>query len=347
MNSEYQLAGSVFTKKDTQTAKGIAILCMLLHHTIPNRCELPLFLLEDVTVFSLIGATGKLCVSLLTILSGYGLAQLYQKSRKTVLSDIKFVASHMLQLLSTYWPINVAAAVMWFLLCRTGYHFSVFVGPRDVLLAVLGLRSYVGGWYLFTIIILYLLFPLCYRLTERFRLWFLALSGLPWVLYFAWLFDQTRSIEVDSMPFYLFSFCLGIYLSVKGLLRVERRPWKDSLGCFLFFLLSLALRILFSLPADVFLSLSVLMLLTRTNVFSVKACSVLEALGRESANIWLVQIPLLSMLNHFLPNTPALYFPKYALLTLLSFFLAKTISRAKKLSGYSSLVSRARKAIEV
>ena len=56
-----QSFNACFSKRDTQIAKGIAILCMLFHHTYPNVCYQPLFLLEDKTILSIIAASGTLC----------------------------------------------------------------------------------------------------------------------------------------------------------------------------------------------------------------------------------------------------------------------------------------------
>lgn len=346
MQAEQLRSGSVFTKRDTQTVKGIAILCMMFHHAIPNDTVLPLFLQEAPSVFSLLAGAGKLCVSLLTMLSGYGLAQVYRRSRKTVLSDMKFAASHLLQLLSVYWPINAAVTVALFLVCRTGHSFSFYVGPKDLLPGLLGIRRYVGDWFLRAIIILYALFPLCYRLTERFRLRFLALTWLPWVLYFADIFSPEFSVNVDSVPFYLFAFTLGIYLSVAEKLTIDRGRPRAARSYILLFFAMFCLRILFSLPVDVFLSLSILLLAARTDVFSGKPAAVLEAFGRESANIWLIHIKINSILYHFLPKTWLVYLPKYLLLIALSYVSARTVTAIKGKIGYTSLVSRIRKAIE-
>ena len=346
MHTEQLRSGTAFTKRDTQIVKGIAILCMMFHHAIPNDVSLPLFLQEAPSVLSLLAGAGKLCVSLLTMLSGYGLAQAYRRSRKTVLSDIKFVASHLLQLLSIYWPINAAVTVALFLVCRTGHSFSFFVGPKDLLPGLLGIRRYVGDWFLPAIMILYAVFPLCYRLTERFRLRFLVLTWLPWVLYFAALFSPKLSVKLNSVPFYLFAFTLGIYLSVTGKLTIDRGRPRAARKYGLLFFAMLCLRILISLPVDVFLSLSILLLMTRTDIFSGKAAPVLEAFGRESANIWLIHININSILYHFLPKTRLFYLPKYLLLIALSFVSAKAVTFIKDKIGYTALVSRIRKAIE-
>ena len=52
-------------------------------------------------VIKVFGATGKVCVALLTILSGYGLMESYKKVKNyTSKSNLKFVISHLVQLLS-------------------------------------------------------------------------------------------------------------------------------------------------------------------------------------------------------------------------------------------------------
>ena len=72
-----------FTKEDTNALKGFAIVCMVFHHVYPNITYIPVNRIENVTVLSVIAAMGKICVALLTLLSGYGLAESYSKQSPT------------------------------------------------------------------------------------------------------------------------------------------------------------------------------------------------------------------------------------------------------------------------
>lgn len=79
MSNEKIISGGGWTRECTQIAKGVAIILMILHHTLPSSLELPAilsfrFLEEIVTISVLIGRFGKLCVAIFTVLSGYGIA---------------------------------------------------------------------------------------------------------------------------------------------------------------------------------------------------------------------------------------------------------------------------------
>ena len=76
--------GETFDRRDTAVCKGIAILFMTLHHCLQkyyNRFDLSWYarhsssLPEKFLIF--FSSAGKVCVSLLTILSGYGITKKY------------------------------------------------------------------------------------------------------------------------------------------------------------------------------------------------------------------------------------------------------------------------------
>lgn len=343
--SELPLGGD-FTKRDTQIAKGVGVLCMLFHHTVTNNADLPLFMQEELSLFPILGAAAKLCVSLLTILSGYGLARVYRAREKDPASALRFTLSRIVQLLSVYWPINAAVAVCMYLLCLTGRRFLFYVGPKELLLGLLGLRVCSAGWFLTAILILYAVFPLCYRLTERFGAGFLVISWLPWLLYLADLADGSLAGNYNSALYYLFSFTLGVWLALGDRLRVQRGDAQAARRAWLLFLGAFCLRMLCALPADPLLSLSILHLLNRTGPPPARTGSVLAALGKESARLWMLHIPILSVLYHFLPKSWPFYLPKFVLLVALSYAAAMVFFRVLGRVGYSAWVSRLRRRIE-
>lgn len=84
-----------FTKEDTKIIKGIAIILMLIHHLwgFPDRIiggELKHILnIDGKSIISLIGAYGKICVSIFFFLGGYGIYMNAKKKNFDLLEKIK------------------------------------------------------------------------------------------------------------------------------------------------------------------------------------------------------------------------------------------------------------------
>ena len=67
-----------FTKKDTAIIKGVAIICMFMHHlfAFPDRIKagssyISLFSMSGIGFEILLGAFGKICVAMFLFLSGF------------------------------------------------------------------------------------------------------------------------------------------------------------------------------------------------------------------------------------------------------------------------------------
>lgn len=85
-----------FSRNDIYVVKGIAIVAMVLHHVYPNSTGTPIYMLDNKDAIGLVASCGKLCVSLLTILSGFGLTESYKKREcEDFRQNIKFVLSHL------------------------------------------------------------------------------------------------------------------------------------------------------------------------------------------------------------------------------------------------------------
>lgn len=92
MRDNYLTDKFVFDKRYTQLIKGIAILFMVLHHTVGlyyNSFDLRWYTENSNNIGSLIllffSTAGKVCVPLLTILSGFGLAKSYNRFEKIII----------------------------------------------------------------------------------------------------------------------------------------------------------------------------------------------------------------------------------------------------------------------
>ena len=158
-----------FTKEDTNIVKGIAILAMIFHHCYPNSTSIPISMLENSTFLQQLASSGKVCVALLTILSGYGLSESYKnRENKGIVSAVRFSLSHYFQLLSMYW---IAFLTVIILMYMRGTDINMLygdgiLGVRNFMIDFFGLgmlfhtNILIGEWYLTAVIAFYFLFPL-------------------------------------------------------------------------------------------------------------------------------------------------------------------------------------------
>ena len=173
-NSRY-----VFGKKQTQLIKGIAILFMVLHHTVGlyyNHFDLHWYVENCNNLGSLIilffSTAGKVCVPLLAILSGFGLAKSYsifRNKHNSVSSDIKFIFSHLIQFYSIYWVmLFLNTAIRYNTIAKFYSFYGIrFKGVINFAINYLGLSKLIGtngygDWFASAIIILYQVMPLRY-----------------------------------------------------------------------------------------------------------------------------------------------------------------------------------------
>lgn len=337
-----------FTKEDTNIVKGIAILAMVFHHIYPNNTGLPIYTLDNPGFLQLVASCGKICVALLTILSGYGLAESYKKIIKGGIGgNIRFVFSHYFQLLSMYWAVYFIVSAVIYL--RGGSLIAIYgIGIRGVcnfIIDLLGLATLfhtsvlIGGWYLTAIIAFYFLFPLFLILTKKMKWGVLIISYIPWLYY---MIMKDVNMHTDWFLFYIFSFILGIYLSCFNWLNwMKKNAEKKQMIVISIVLLviMIALRLYITLPIDPFLSLAVIMV----EIVIISKLPHLKRFlcvcGTESANIWLVHPWLLGEMATF---TFKGYVAKYIVGFFASFAVAYVISSIKKGTGYNDMVRRIR-----
>ena len=203
--------------QNSKALKGLALMLLLVHHLfwISNG------LYDDITVahhgvINELGKSCKLCVAIFVFLSGYGLTrQAKQKGGNHSLAA--FYRHRLLKLLINYWfiwllfvPIGV------FVFGRTfedSYHeWCVLKGIIDFV----GLAFFVGffgynatWWFMSCIIILYLLYPILYKMTKSHR--DLTIIGSVAIMLLPVPLIQYEIIR------YVPPFILGIRLAIQGL----------------------------------------------------------------------------------------------------------------------------------
>lgn len=286
----------MFDKRDTNICKGIAILLMVFHHTYTNSAVYPYFIDEDINFLEFLASVGKVCVSLLTILSGYGLSKKYSKEKYDFKESIKFSGNCYLKILLIYWPIWLIAFVIS---CINGLGWKKIYGDEiwgllNGAFDLLGLGGiyhttiFVGGWYLSAIIVFYFLFPFLYKLALKFNYYFLIVAFIPWVQY---IIGVCTGSETDSFIFYIFSFVLGIILATRGMLdslKTKKCNYLEKILVFALLFICIFLRGYFPLLIDPFIAILLIMV---EIVFVCKVdllSKVLLFLGVCSADIWLL-----------------------------------------------------------
>lgn len=346
---------AVFDKDCTFLIKGIAILFMVLHHTVGqfyNQVDLSWYGQHSTdagTLILLLFATvGKVCVQLLTILSGFGLAKSYLKfsqTRRRVTADARFVLSHLIQFYSLYWVmfafnVSLRSAFLvsfWDFYGTSGDAVWHFLADFFGIARLLGMSG-TGDWFVSVNILLYLLFPLFYRLIRRFRWIPVAVTVIPWLIR-PWL--HSIGIGVDHLLFCLTAFATGILLAQTGALDrlAGLKGVKYKLLAGLTALVFFGLRLVFSLNADYFFALSLIGLGTvvLTDVKGLRR--VLILFGRHSANIWLTHVTLLCILGVII-RLPDIW--RYLIVLAAALLLSVTVEFLKKKLGYRRLFKRLR-----
>ena len=335
-----------FTKQHTNICKGIAILFMILHHSVGmyyNNFDLSWYAQNSKSVGYLIllffSTAGKVCVSLLTILSGYGLAKSFSKieSNTGFIQDIKFIISRYVKLYSIYLPI-VFAITITRILCSVLWKNSLDMAVQlKYILFDLSMicRISINDWYLTAIIILYFLFPMLYRLIRENSTTIIILTAVPWVI--RALFNVTN-FKFDSFWSCLLPFSLGICFEQKNVLH--RFKLNNPELCVILpsicVVSAFVLRLIFSLPMDVFFALSIIFF--EINVLSMQKYidSVLNCLGKNSANMWLLHGSLLPLI---VCGNPVF---KFILVTLISLLISFVIEKTKAVTGYNKIFLRLR-----
>lgn len=334
---------SQFCKDDTLVAKGIAILALIFHHLYPNNPGIPIDF-ANLSFGMLLATSGKVCVSLFAILSGYGLTEGWK--RKNV-DELCFALRHIWSLLTSFWACYLVVAI---LLCFSGTTpLSVYgeggIGlAGNMLLDVLGLAELLRTptlsgpwWYMSAALMFYLLYPLLHRGVKRFGIAFLAVCFLPWVAYLA---IGDVEMHTDWFLFYIFSFSLGIYLSEKDLLgrlknMSQKNPVASGLCSAVCFVGMIVVRGVVTLPADSFLALSIvafsICVISRIHLFKV----VLHKFGECSGIQYMIgSIVPLFVSSAVFPNIIS----RFVVFALVSLCLSMGVAQLQRAIGYEKIM---------
>lgn len=216
-----------FDKRQTNIAKGIAVLLLLWHHLFFNLKDnyglfVPAFIFKGVPIECFIADFCKVCVAVFLVLSGYGLYKSWEKSKARIIqersttplykADIKFVKNHLLKLISGFWVVYIIFAPLsiWF---GTPfweiYHNNILYGALDFLgIAFLFGTPTINAtwWFMSPIIVYYLFFPMLCRLLDYSGEVLLAISACVLIVPVFYTIPGQLST-------WFFPFVIGMYFS--------------------------------------------------------------------------------------------------------------------------------------
>lgn len=349
----------MFTKKETDFCKGIAIILMLFHHLFNDYQEYAGFTVsywpfsgDRLTYLALLS---KVCVAIFVFLSGYGLAATYKEDLGSEQPDRKkiwhFTWSRYWKLMTGYWFIFLLT-----LLCQPlGRTLTDAYGngKKNMLvytvLDMLGLSHAFSvpslnptWWYMSIAIAIIFLMPFIMPLMEK--------IGALQVLIASVLVLQLTGL-VNASTVYLFSLLLG---AASFQLHLFERVYRSGgnrkdIRVLKSLILLLALCALLLLRTDynycgIADGLIALTLALLTSILLIKipvASRSLQFLGKHSANMFLIHNQLYSF--YFLSF---FYSFKYWAVILLALVLSSLLASAiiewlKKVTKYASFMEKA------
>lgn len=190
-NDQYELS-----KTDTQMAKGIAILGMVMLHLfcrLDNLPYTPLIYIGEKPLIYYFGLFGDMCVPIYCFCSGYAHYLLREKEAEAY---SRRIPERLFRFLSNYWIILIMFSVLGFFFDKTGEipgSVSGFLG--NLLLYNV---SYNGAWwFVVTYVIIMILSPCLCWLSRRIPTIILMIASGS-IYFVAYLFRFVLALEFDS-----------------------------------------------------------------------------------------------------------------------------------------------------
>ena len=353
----------MFTKKDTNRCKGIAILMMLFHHLFNDYEEYAGYVVEywpltgDQTIH--LGLLCKVCVTIFVFLSGYGIAAVYTakfgKKEPDRQQLWKFTISRYWKLMAGYWFIFILAllfswlgrtpeqaygtdlktAVVYFIIDFFGLSFAFHTPTLNP-----------TWWYMSVALYIIFLMPFIMRLVKKTGSFLVLAAGL----------FLLQLLEIQSVAStYVFGLLLGVFcfeneIFTRWMRRFEKKKGSFFIKSMMLFLITVLL-LKFRMNYNYYGIVDGLIAMTLCG-FSMMVFSKiplvnrgLEILGVHSANIFLIHNLLYSY--YFLGFYYSFRYPAVilAVLTVTSLLISAAIERIKIWSRYEKVMKTAEKRI--
>ena len=345
----------LFDKRQTNIAKGIAVLMLLWHHLFYNSPEFydrftsMRLLSGGVPIECFLSTFCKGCVAVFLLLSGLGLYKSWKayklrlsEEKLSLMNQLIFVKNHLLKLMLNYWFIYLIFAIMGVLCGKpfwNVYQGNVLYGIMDFL----GISYFFSTpsmnptwWFMGVIIVFYLLFPLFGKIMDySAEIWLAICILINFVSFIS---------EIKQLRLWLLPFALGMFLSKYDIFdKVAYRNqglFKRLILSFVAVLAMLMIRYIYyqNVTIDAFLAFAIILfcylVLSRILIMN----TVLEHLGKHSGAIF--------MFHHFvfgLYFKDFIYWFKYPpiiflVLSVICYAIAVGLEYLKHLLRYDKLV---------
>lgn len=359
LNSNGVKTGTIFDKRQTNIAKGIALLMLLWHHLFYNSPDkydmfISLFYIKGMPVECFVADFCKVCVAIFLFLSGYGLYKSYHSyvinlqkhnSKVSFKNDFIYVKNHLLKLLSGFWVIYFVFSLMGFSFGRNPmdvYQENILYFVTDIFgLSYLFDTPSINDtwWFISIILVYYLLVPMLYRITTYSAEIILAFTFL--LMFVPYLIDWRQ------LNTWLFSLVIGMYFSKYNLFEVINARVDNIVKRFflLFFAVISCIIVRFNVLdnsiifdgvfAIVFVLLSYLVL-SRIPIIN----KILEEVGKYSGQIFMFHTFIYSY--YFKEQ---IYWFKYSIIIYLvmiivCYIIARLLSWLMKVTRYNKLINK-------
>lgn len=350
MNSENK-----FSLKDTNVHKGLAILMILGIHCF-IRTDKSLYNyhweLGGVPALNYIFNHFKIFVTIFIILSGYGLNEKYKKYYllygENKRYNFVFLKSGLSKLMTNFWVVfllyaGVGLALGWISISGTWGGISGFIidflGLRDIVYDFYPVKTLnPTWWYMSTIIVCYLLFPVIKKVMKH-NAYIPAAFGI--LLQVIAPFAAYRQAKYGFV-FYFAAFALGMLFSEKQVFnRIKsykyKRKWLvviiAAAVTFAAFLFRCYNRFWGDLPLALSMMFTVQLLICSPNRISAFFANILAFIGKHSFNIFALHTFYLTIYGKdflYKLKNPFLILLVLALLSIIS---SVVIEKLKELSG--------------
>lgn len=304
------------TKRETNIAKGIAILLMFFHHLFSstariNNYELTGLICNSKTT-AYVANQLKVCVAMFALISGYGLYVVTRKAEEEnqklafkwfagetakrywrMIRDI-WVILPLMMILSVLFHFSRVPSTVW----KNGgviKEIKGFFANMTGLAGILGYKWFVKSWWYLGIAVIFIfVFPIIYWLMRH--LW----SVIPLIIVCVIPFVFKVKAHHDNIWRYLPAFVLGMFLADINLFGKLTNWLKQSVAKHIFvgvfipmlFWLTLYFNSMLS-KHFIFHSIEATLIVMAAIIFVVKIPILntsLEIIGRNSKYMWLVHV---------------------------------------------------------
>lgn len=216
----------IFSKKDTATTKGVAVLLLCLHHLYWQDVSYPV-VISGTNFHQLLVVWTKVCVTLFVMISGYGLTKSFSGGKRNYK---QFTLEHLKKILVSYWWVYIPMLVLSFFFHFQGTPIVIYGGLnlggiKNFLIDLFGIRAFFytptlnqTWWYIEAILVLYILFPFIYWLMNHgFSVLLVSVSAIPTVAIAFHLYWNPVS-QTEREVYWILPFVLGMLLAKYDLL---------------------------------------------------------------------------------------------------------------------------------